>query len=65
MSTVVPAEILDEPAPCDGCRFAERCRDERLACDAFVMFASGAARWRWAGAPKAPTRERWLALFDA
>jgi hypothetical protein len=35
-------ELLDEPSPCDACRFAERCRDERLACDAFSMFAAGA-----------------------
>lgn len=59
------ADLLHELSPCDGCRFAARCRDKRLACDAFSMFASGAIQARWSGAPRAPTRERWLVLFEA
>jgi hypothetical protein len=58
-------DLLDEPSPCDACRFAERCRDEHLACDAFAIFAAGSPRSRWSGAPRVPTHERWLGLFEA
>jgi len=54
---VVPGAVgLAEPAPCDDCRFAQRCREEQLACGAFAVFASGAAATRWQYAPRSPTR---------
>lgn len=54
---------LTEPAPCAECRFAERCKVERLACAAFSMYlhAEPAARWRLA--PRAPTHTRYEALM--
>jgi hypothetical protein len=47
--------ILAEPVPCDGCRYAQRCSTERLACSAFALFASGADATRWQFAPRVPT----------
>ncbi len=53
-----------EPAPCQGCRFAERCGAQRLACDAYALFMAGAAERRWCMAPRAPTAARFAALFE-
>ena len=47
---------LVKPSPCDQCRFGPRCVAERLACDAYRMFAVGLAATRWQSAPRAPTR---------
>ena len=52
-----------EASPCDACRLKRRCADELLACDAFAMFAAGETVARWKGAPRAPTRARFDALF--
>lgn len=60
----IAREIVAEEAPCNGCAFAERCRDERLACDQFALYSSGSPQSRWSCAPRAPTRERFLVLFD-
>lgn len=55
----VPAtDALLGPAPCDDCRHADRCRAERLACDAFAVYLSGASPARWRKAPRLPSRER-------
>ena len=47
------------PKPCDDCRNAKRCRDERLGCSALVLFyhsnLNGSAA-RWACAPRQPSR---------
>lgn len=56
--------IVVEPAPCSGCQFAERCRDERLACDAFALYSQSAQQSRWCNAPRAPTPARFESLFD-
>ena len=52
-----------EPCPCDGCRYAVRCKDERLACVAFSMFMAGKSPVLWKMAPRVPTRERYEALL--
>jgi hypothetical protein len=53
---------LNTPAPCDACRHAERCKAERLACDAFAVFLAGGSEVRWRFAPRAPTRARYESL---
>jgi hypothetical protein len=57
--------LLDDPGPCAGCRFARRCRDAKLACDAFQLFASGASKSRWRNAPRAPTAGTFAVVFGA
>ena len=52
------------PEPCEFCRFAARCRAERLACDALAVWSSGAGELRWRAAPRAPTRARFEALAE-
>jgi hypothetical protein len=69
MSTDVSAEhtlpghpfTAAEPCPCEGCRFAQRCASEQLACAAYQSYAQGAGKPRWSRAPRAPTR----ALYEA
>jgi hypothetical protein len=56
-------EETEERAPCDDCRFRERCDAEQLACERYAMYSSGLPQWRWQNAPTAPTRGRFLALF--
>jgi hypothetical protein len=54
-------EYFTGPAPCDCCKFRERCGPERLACQAFSMFLHGESEARWRSAPRAPSRAVWLA----
>ena len=54
---------LEAPTPCEGCPFKRRCAARELACERFVMFASGDSRRRWELAPRAPTRAQFDALF--
>lgn len=61
--TVSRNEVLLGPAPCDNCRYADRCRLERLPCDAFAVYLSGASENRWRNAPRLPSRERAAALL--
>jgi hypothetical protein len=49
-------DYLASPAPCDACRFRQRCGTERLACHRFMMFVDGASAQRWCHAPCAPSR---------
>jgi hypothetical protein len=56
-------ETVAESAPCDNCRFRERCGVEQLVCDRFAMFCQGLPQWRWQSAPTCPTRARFLTLF--
>jgi hypothetical protein len=58
------AQVLAEPAPCDGCRFAAKCRAEKLTCAAFTLYVSGAGRPRWRVAPRAPTGVLYSALLE-
>lgn len=51
---------MQTPEPCAGCRFARRCRAERLACAAATAWAAYVPESRWRMAPRAPTR----ALFE-
>ena len=55
-------ESLPGPAPCDDCRFRERCGREHLACDSFALYLHGKSDERWQIAPRAPTRAIYLAL---
>jgi hypothetical protein len=59
-----PQAVLAGPAPCDGCRFRDRCAAEQLACDRYVMFYYGKPQWRWEQAPIVPTRAQFEALFE-
>lgn len=52
-------DALKQPSPCDGCQHAQRCRVQRLACDAFVLFAAGGSRERWQIAPRQPSAEKY------
>ncbi len=52
------------PEPCRGCRFAERCRAERMACDSAAGWAAGLPELRWRMAPRAPTRARLEAIIE-
>ena len=52
------------PEPCQSCRFAARCKAERLACDALAVWSAGAGELRWRAAPRAPTRARAEALAE-
>jgi hypothetical protein len=62
----VSSALVAEPGPCDdGCRFRERCAADRLACEAFSMFAAGEGAPRWQAAPRAPSRGKFEALFAA
>lgn len=55
---------LDEPGPCDGCKFRARCASERLSCEAFSMYVAAEPEQRWRLAPRAPTRARFEALLE-
>ena len=55
---------MKTPEPCQSCRFAARCRTERLACDALAVWSAGASAIRWGAAPRAPTRARFEALRE-
>ena len=52
------------PEPCELCRFAPRCKAERLACDALAVWGCGVSESRWRAAPRAPTRARFEALVE-
>ena len=56
--------VIAGPAPCDFCRFRERCAVELLACERFSGYASGEPEWRWRRFPMAPSRARFEAVFD-
>lgn len=52
-------DVLGE-APCDVCKWRERCASQRWACEAFSCFVAGV---RWAQALRAPSRPRWEAIY--
>jgi hypothetical protein len=57
------SRVMLEVAPCDGCRYAARCRADKLACAAATLYANGHSAARVAIAPRVPTRERFEQLF--
>jgi hypothetical protein len=59
------SRLMLEPAPCDRCRLAERCKAKRLACRAFSLFMAGASPIEWNEVNRSPTRERYEALLGA
>jgi len=61
-STLQEAVLLLGPAPCDECRFRERCGSLLLACEAYRVFVRELDA-RWDFVPRAPTRARYLAIF--
>ena len=61
---VGPRRRARVPEPCRGCRFAERCRAERMACDSAAGWAAGLPELRWRMAPRAPTRARLEAIIE-
>jgi hypothetical protein len=64
-TVVLPSGSELEPAPCDGCWHAARCRSERLACTAFALFMDGAKPPRWSAVNRTPTRTRFTELLGA
>lgn len=58
------APLLLGPAPCDKCSLRNRCGRELLACESYALFVRENGPNRWAGAPRAPTRARYLSLFS-
>jgi hypothetical protein len=54
---------IEGPAPCDGCRNADRCAAQLEACPAFAVYVAHAGELRWRGAPRTPSRERFDAIF--
>ena len=64
-AAIALARAATEPAPCQDCRFRERCSSEQLACDKFAVYLGGATRERSALAPRVPSRVRYEALFGA
>ena len=57
-------QVMAEPCPCDECRFFAKCGTEKLLCERFSMYVNGEGRPRWSLAPRAPTKSRFVALFD-
>jgi hypothetical protein len=55
--------LLLGPAPCDECRFRERCGSLLLACEAYRVFVRD-LNAPWDFAPRSPTRDRYLAIFS-
>jgi hypothetical protein len=58
------APLLLGPAPCDKCSLRNRCGQELLACESYTLFVRENGPNRWAIAPRAPTRARYLSLFS-
>ena len=54
---------LTEAAPCECCKFAQRCAIEHQACAAFSMYLANEPAVRWRLAPRAPTPARYTALL--
>ena len=57
----VAVNAVLEPAPCDACWHATRCRAEHLACDAFARFLDGD---RWQAVNRTPTRAQFEELLE-
>jgi hypothetical protein len=57
-------QTMAEPAPCEGCKFAAKCRADKLCCEKFGLYLHGAGEARWTLAPMAPTHARFEALLD-
>ena len=55
--------LLLGPAPCDECRFRERCGVHLLACEAYRLFVRDFDA-HWDLVPRAPTRARYLTIFS-
>lgn len=51
-----------DDSPSVGCRFRQRVASEKLACEAFSMYAHRESRARWLSAPRVPTHARFLAI---
>jgi hypothetical protein len=58
------AAILNERAPCDGCRQRVRCADLNLACEAYAAYQNGKGKARWSNADRSPTASIYGALFS-
>ena len=54
---------LTEAAPCECCKFADRCAIEHRACAAFGMYLANEPAERWRLAPRAPTTARYTQLL--
>ena len=47
-------EIMQEPTPCDGCVYVQKCGAKRYACDAFALYVyDGRVDWN---IPRLPSR---------
>lgn len=52
------------PAPCDGCRLAERCKLRHEACAAFASYVAGESEKRWRAAKREPTHKLFAELLE-
>jgi len=55
---------LDEPCPCEGCLFVERCREQFLACAAFAQFTAGEPERVWSRTYREPSHETYMRLMS-
>lgn len=55
-------DFVPEPAPCDGCPYADACRKRQLACRAFAEYIR-TGRWKGLATPLLPSRRPYLRLF--
>ena len=47
-------KVMAEPIPCDGCIHKPKCKEKRLACNAFALYVyNGGVNW---DIPRLPTR---------
>jgi hypothetical protein len=56
--------VLSEPAPCDGCIHAKRCKEEEVACRLFAMYVE-TSRFPKDFEPiyRHPTKELFVRIF--
>ena len=54
--------MMEEPYPCQGCRWANKCAKYELACDRFLHYTN---EKRWVNQPqKVPTKKMYEFIFN-
>lgn len=52
--------IYAKPAPCDGCYYWKKCKDELLACDVFKAYVMRNQHWK---KDRVPNKKTWEDIF--
>ena len=61
MRTDLYTKLLNEPCPCRGCTFVDKCSQYKLACNRFLHYIN---EDRWVNLPqKAPTNKLYEFIF--